>query len=246
MIDIDLEAKQVYFRKVKKERDYYSQRIQEDESQPVIVGQIISAHKCRCGELIHLQALVQGNIGKVGDYKGSGENLDGIAVDGGVALLEKDHFCTNGKIFFDTQSLIQECWAKIYNMGTYHNDEGIPKLDSIDPTTFNSFSGISKLDDLIGNSPPVWLFDSETFLKEFYKTNYWATEKEREKAKQKFQSLLIFQKIEPKITVINDIKKLKVNPKTKPIKASNLSAPSVQSIESFLKESVWIEQMELF
>lgn len=246
MIEIDLEAKKVCFRKVQIERDYYSSRIKEDESQPVIVGQIISAHRCRCGKVVQVQALVQGNIGEVKDYKGSGENLDGIAVDGGVALLDQDHCCKMGKIFFDTQELIQNCWAKIYSMGTYTPEDEIPKLDSIDPGALGGLSGISKLDDIIGNSPSVWLFDSEKFLGQFYKTSCWATDKEREKAKKEFKSLLVFQKVKPKITIIDDLKGLKRNPKSKPIKVCILSVPSVQSVDLFVKEPIWIEQMEMF
>jgi hypothetical protein len=246
MVEIDLEGRNVYFRKVQIERDYYSSRIKEDETQPVIVGKIISAHKCRCGKVVQVQALVQDNLGDVKDYKGSGENLDGIAVNGGVALLDQDHSCKMGKIFFDSQELIQYCWSKIYSMGTYVNEDEIPKLESINPATFVNLPGISQVDDLIGNSPPIWLFESEAFLKKFYKTNYWATEKEREKAKTKFQSLLIFQKIDPKITVIDDTQKLKVNPKSKSAKACIKSVSSVQSVDRFMKEPIYIEQTELF
>ena len=248
MIDIDLEAKRVYFRKVQKQKDYYSQRIQEDESQPVIVGEIISAHRCRCGKVVHLQALTQGNIGNVEDYKGSGEHLEGITVEGGVVLMDQEHYnCKFGKIYFDFQDLIQYCWAKIYTMGTYINEEEIPILDVMDLEVFEKIKGILKIEDLIGNGPAVWLFDSEAFLKKFYKTNYWTTDKEREKAKKEFKSLLVFKKIEAKITVIDDIEKLKRNPKTKPIVENTQICKSVNfTLDRVVSEPVWIEQMELF
>lgn len=236
MIDIDVEAKKVYFTQVDR----------------IITGEITSAHVCSCGSPLLVKALALEEIDQREHKELDKDNpkFDLSQFPGGIILLRKKHNqdcqVAPGFLHFSHQAVAQECLKNIMNYGVYLDEEKVkvPDLNPVDPECLKKIMGIEEILDQTGMDPPLYVVNFEEVRKQLYGHGYWPNYKQRKAATKKFMSLLEYTTTpEVKVTIVDDLDKTKRPARAKP-EIKKKPEPIEKPIKP--KKVIYVEQMRLF